>query len=295
MNGQQCELNNKIVVITGATSGIGLAAATKFARQGAFVIGVGRSEVRNHQAEQSILASNPSGRVAYLLSDFAHQNQVRALGQEIAAVLDRFSLGRVDVLINNAGLYLDRKQITPENVEMTFAVNHLAGFLLTYTLLPLLHQSEMGRVINVTSYSHRTTPINLKRVANPWPYFGLLAYKRSKLCNVLFTQELNRRCEQLSAFAMDPGLVNTDIASKNRPGISSWVWKFRRHSGTHVDVPVKTLLYLAGKAHINTARGCYYKECKPAQPSRKSASKKLASELWELSCRLTGLQWDDCG
>ncbi len=295
MIGQYPELNNKIVVITGATSGIGLAAATQFAQEGAFVIGVGRSLERNQQALQSILRQNPVGEVTYLLADLAHQQQVRTLGHEIRTLLDRFNLNCVDVLINNAGLYLDKKQMTPENLEMTFAVNHLAGFLLTHLLLPLLHQSTKGRVITVTSYSHRTTPINLKRIANPWPYFGLLAYKRSKLCNVLFAQELNRRCDHITAFAVDPGLVNTDIASKNEPGLSSWVWKFRRHNGTHTDVPVKTLLFLAGAASIDTTQGCYFKDCKPLQPSKQALNLNLARALWKLSSRLTGINWEGCG
>jgi hypothetical protein len=88
---------------------------------------------------------------------------------------------------------------------------------------------------------------------------------------------------------VDPGFVNTDIALKNKPGISSWLWKFRRHSGTHADVAVRTLLFLAGETSIDTRHGCYFKDCKPLQPSKRALNKKLAKELWKLSSRLTGI------
>lgn len=281
----------KAVVVTGATSGIGLTAVAQFARQGAFVIGIGRSEIKNKQAIEQILRSNPEGEVVYLRADLAGQRQVLDLCDLIPSVLDQHGYANLDVLINNAGVYLESKQITEDQVEKTFAVNHLAPFLLTYKLLPFLTRSTMGRVITVSSYSHRMTPINLKRIANPRPYIGLLAYKRSKLCNVLFSYELNRRCQDVLALAVDPGLVNTEIADKGENGISAWVWRRRRHKGTNADVPVKTLLYLAQQGQINTSSGYYFRDYKALTPSRNARREDLAKDLWELSCELTGIQW----
>jgi NAD(P)-dependent dehydrogenase (short-subunit alcohol dehydrogenase family) len=142
----------------------------------------------------------------------------------------------------------------------------------------------------VSSYSHFTTPLNLKRIANPFPYFGLLAYKRSKLCNVLFTYEFNRRHPELSAFAVDPGLVNTGIASKGGHGISHLVWKNRRYKGDPPELPAQTLLYLVAEPNIDTSQGYYFKNCTYKEPSKKSRREDLAAELWDLSLELTGIK-----
>lgn len=284
------DLSEKSVVITGATSGIGLAAATRFVQQGAFVIGIGRSETRIHQAEKSILDSNPNGKVAYLLADLSDQTEVRALGERIPSVLDQHQYGRLDVLINNAGVYLEKKRMTVDGIEMTFAVNHLAPFLLTHELLEPLKQSERGRILTITSYSHRITPLSLQRIANPYPYIGVLAYKQSKLCNILFTYELNRRFRSVKAFAVDPGLVKTPLVSKSELGLFAWFGRRRVAKGTSTDVPVSTLLFLTGKDQINTLNGYYFKDCQPHKPSRKARRTDLAEDLWDLSCQLTGVQ-----
>jgi len=283
------DLSGRNIIITGATSGIGLAAAKLLVDSGAFVIGVGRSAERNKKAQDSILSLYPDGKVKYLLADLASQAQVRSLAKEIEKLLKNKC---VDVLVNNAGGYLEKKQITEDGIEKTFAVNHLAPFLLTYALIPLLSNAEKGRVLTVSSYSHYTTPLCLNWIADPWLYIGLLAYKRSKLCNVLFVYELNRHYSDITAFAVDPGLVNTDIASKGSNGISHWVWRSRRKQGTSADVPARTILYLSGEEHIDTSHGYYFKDCKPKMPSRNARRPDLAKKLWALSCQLTGLTWD---
>lgn len=285
------KLAGKSVVITGATSGIGLAAAARFAQQGAFVIGVGRSENRIQEAQKTVKESSPNSQIEFLLADLGDQQQVRGLGTAACTLLAERGYNHVDILINNAGVYLENKLVNQDQIEMTFAVNHLAAFILTYQLLSHLERSSLGRVITVTSYAHRIAPINLKRITNPFPYIGLLAYKRSKLCNILFTTELNRRRNDIDAFAVDPGLVNTGIGSKSKPGISNWVWKRRRHKGTSTDVPVETLLFLADKSKSDLKKGFYYRDCQPQTPSQNARREDLARELWELSCHLTGIDW----
>ncbi|MEA3328011.1 MAG: SDR family NAD(P)-dependent oxidoreductase [Chloroflexota bacterium] len=283
-------LTGKTVVITGATSGIGLAAAYLFVKSGAFVIGIGRSQYRNEQARTAIKNTYPDGTINFLLADLSIQKEVRKLVMEIPNLLKRYGYSHLDVLINNAGVYLEKKQKSIDGIEMTFAVNHLAGFLLTHGLSSLLTRSDTGRIISVSSYSHYTTPLNLNRITNPWPYIGILAYKRSKLCNVLFTYEFNRRFDKVIAFALDPGLVNTAIASKGRRGVSHLIWRKRREKGTSPDVPAQTLLYLAGEPDIDTSKGFYFKDCAPKSSSRKSKNADLANQLWEKSSQLTGLQ-----
>lgn len=283
-------LQGKTVVVTGATSGIGLAVAVKMAMAGAFVIGVGRSSVRNDRARASILQAVPDAKVIYLLADLSSQTQVRRLTGEIMQTLTKEGYNQLDVLVNNAGVYMIRKAMTEDGIETTFAVNHLAGFLLTYELRDWLARAQ-GRVLTTSSYSHRTTPLCLGRVVNPWPHVGLMAYKRSKLSNVLFTYELNRRDFGITAFAVDPGLVNTEIASKGGKGLEELVWRRRRLQGTTAEVPARTYLYLAGEPEIDVSKGYYFKDSAPLKPSRQSEKEGLARRLWNLSCRLTGVKW----
>jgi len=286
------DLKGKNIVVTGATSGIGLAAVRLFVSAGAFVVGVGRSEERNQRAKEGILSDFPQGQVEYLLANLESQAQVRSLSNNIAKLISKRGDNHLDVLVNNAGAYFAKKQLTEDGVERTFAINHLAPFLLTYELLQLLLNAEQGRVLAVSSYSHRTTPLCLSRIANPWPHISLMAYKRSKLCNVLFTYAINRRYDQLRAFAVDPGLVNTSIASKGGNGISHWVWRFRRNQGTPADVPAQTILYLSAEKEIDTSQGYYFKDSRPLTSSPKSRRADLAEKLWALSCRLTGVSWE---
>ena len=284
-------LSGKTIVVTGATSGIGLAAVQKLVEAGAFVIGVGRSIERNESARKSVLALHPKGKVRYLLADLASIPQIQSLCREIVQSIRDESKNHIDVLINNAGVYLEKQQKTEEGIEKTFAVNHLAPFLLTYNLLPMLQNAKRGRVLVVSSYSHYTTPLCLQRIANPYPYLGLLAYKRSKLCNVLFIYELNRRFAPLQGFAVDPGLVNTSIASKGSQGISHWIWRNKRKKGTSPAVPVKTIQYLCSTKVIDGEKGVYFKNSVPKRPSRNAQRVDLAKDLWDISCQLTGIDW----
>jgi retinol dehydrogenase 12 len=287
------QLAGKSVVITGATSGIGLASAIRFIQEGAFVIGVGRSAVHIDRAQKMITETNPKSQFVYLLADFGDQDQVHALGTKIKAQLDQHGHQHLDVLINNAGVYLEKKHTSADGIEMTFAVNHLATFLLSHELLVLLKLSERGRVLTVTSYSHRTTPLNLQRIIKPYPYIGFLAYKRSKLCNVLFTYEFNRRLQDVEAFAVDPGLVNTKIVSKAENGLFAWFGRRRVLKGTSTDIPVKTLLFLSNEDKIDTSLGYYFKGCQPIKPSTNARRKDLARDLWDLSSQLTGINWEE--
>ena len=228
--------------------------------------------------------------MTYLLADLACQRQARRLAGEIESALSKNGFSKLDVLVNNAGVYMAHKVMTEEGIETTFAVNHLAGFLLTHELLPLLQRGQ-GRVLTTSSYSHRTTPLCLNRVVSPWPHIGLMAYKRSKLSNVLFTYELNRRKLGVLAFAVDPGLVNTGIASKGGKGIEDLIWRRKRLKGTPTEVPARTYLYLVGAPEVDTSRGYYFRDSAFLPPSLKSENETLARKLWDLSCKLTGVEW----
>lgn len=280
------------VVITGATSGIGLATAIKFVQEGAFVVGLGRSGNKIKAAYERIKPEQKSGQIHFIRGDLANQDQIKSLSKCIQSLLSDQGFSSLDLLINNAGIYHEKKQMTKDGIEQTFAVNHLASFLLTYELKPLLSKAESGSVVTVSSYAHFNTPLLLNRLTNPRPYIGLLAYKRSKLCNVLFTYEFNRKVDGITAIAVDPGLVNTAIASKGSQGISHWVWRNRRKQGISPMESAEELYYLCIKDELVTENGYYYQAGKHKTPSRKAQNEDIAKGLWGLSCQLTGITWN---
>jgi NAD(P)-dependent dehydrogenase (short-subunit alcohol dehydrogenase family) len=285
------DLSGKTVLITGATSGIGLQAAATLAKLGAFVIGVGRNSQRCLQAEASIQADFPKAQVHYLLADLSQMSQVRALAASVRSELNSKSIPALDVLINNAGVYSGRYIRTADGFELTMAVNHFAPFLLTHELLPLLTAATSGRIITVSSHAHTGAFLDLKRLNHPLIYFSLWAYKVSKLANVLFSLELDRRLRLAGtparAFALDPGLVNTDMGEKAGDALSALVWKYRKRGGASPEVPVKTVVYLAGQACLPEA--IYWRDCFPKTPSRQAQRADLARQLWELSSRLCAI------
>lgn len=284
-------LAGKTAVITGATSGIGLAAASLFTLHGARVIGIGRDAQRCQKAEASIKAVFPEAQITYLLADLTSQKQIRQLAVGIQNELEKYELPCLDILVNNAGTYSQHKVLTEDGIEKTFATNHLAAFLLTHQLLTLLRKSNTGRVITVSSDSHYNMTFNPETVHNPDFYVGLLAYARSKLANILFTAELNR-CHtgnSLRAFAVDPGLVKTDIALKNQPVLSRLIWKVRSSAGVQPEKPACTILYLASEPSIQNSPEIYWCDRQPKRCSREAARSDLALKLWDTSKRLCGI------
>ncbi len=291
------DLRGKTVVITGATSGIGRQAALEFAGRGAFVIGAGRSPERCRKTEQALREAYPAARVRCLVADLAVQSQVRALAGEIRQEIEQAGRQALDILVNNAGLYNSRYTLTPDGIEATFAVNHLAPFLLTHELLPLIRRSPAGRVLTISSNSHYHTWLDLRRVERPRFYFGLWAYKVSKLANVLFSAELDRRLSGSGgqggraaprAFAVDPGLVRTEIGLKGTDFLSRLVWRMRAKSGVDARVPVQTILLLAGEA-VQDSPDVYWYDSRPKAPNPRALDKDLARRLWEKSSGLTGI------
>jgi retinol dehydrogenase 12 len=284
------EANNKAIVVTGATSGIGYQAALDLARAGSMVIGVGRDEQRCREAERLILEQVPAAKVIYLTADLGAQAQVRRMAGEIKETLPTLGFSKLDVLVNNAGLVSDRKVITEDGVELTFAVNHLAPFLLTHLLLPVL-DAPGSRVLTVSSNSHYHTRFNPLTASNPPFFFILWAYKVSKLSNVLFSVEFNRRNQKgfPRAYAIDPGLVNTGIGKKGTSRLVSAVWGSRQSKGESAEVPARTILHLALEIKAGNDSPVYWRDRQPKQPSRAALDEKLACGLWEESCRLCGI------
>lgn len=285
-------LCGKTVVITGATSGIGLTAAKAFAAEGATVIGMGRSQERADKTESLIKTQTPDAKVQTVLADLSSQHQIRSAAGVIKSLLNQTDHGRLDILINNAGTYASRFIPAEEGYETIFAVNHLAPFLLTHELLPNLAKSSFGKVLTVSSSSHYRTWLNIRRAVQPVIFNGLWAYKVSKLANVLFTQEFNQRYANLPvrAFAVDPGLVNTNIGFKNTDWISKMVWTLRKHQGTSPELPVRTLMHLSNDDSLYNTKDIYWQNSQPKTPSRQSQRSDLAKQLWDASLIWCGIE-----
>jgi NAD(P)-dependent dehydrogenase (short-subunit alcohol dehydrogenase family) len=197
--------------------------------------------------------------------------------------------GPLDVLVNCAGVFMTRRRVTPEGIETQFAVNHLAPFLLTTRLLPSLEASGEGRIIVISSDSHRPGRIHWADPGLGRFYFGLGAYEQSKLANVLFVKELARRLgmgSPVTAFALDPGLVDTAMGNKAGPSPSSLVWSLRRRAGTPAAVPAASIARLSADPGFRGRSGLYWKEGREVEPSPRAKNSVDARRLWDLSVRL---------
>lgn len=280
-------LSGKICVVTGATSGIGLATARALARLGAQIVGVGRDPARTEAArlstaEEAAAAGAPEPR--FEQADLSSLREVSALAARLAAALDR-----IDILVQCAAAFTARRVPTREGLETQFAVNHLAAFLLTTSLLPRLQAAPEARVITVSSASHRAGRIHWRDPLLKRCYFGLRAYEQSKLANVLFTYELARRLgpgSTVSTYAADPGLVNTELGLKQGLSPSSLFWRLRRKGGTGPDAPAAALAFLASSEAAAGRSGLYWKDGRPLPSSRRSRDEAAAKRLWSLSERI---------
>ena len=278
-------MNGKICMVTGATSGIGLATAIELARKGATVIIVSRNPQRCQAAVLHIRQQTGSSTVETIPADLSSQFQIRQLAQ---AFQSRYS--QLDVLVNNAGAFFLRRQESADGVEMTFALNHLNYFLLTYLLLDRLKASAPARIVNVASDSHRGARINFNDLQGKRGYNGFQAYGQSKLANVLFTYELARRLEgaQVTANALHPGFVATNIG-KNNGLLARLVMPIAQFNAIRPEEGARTGVYLASSPDVEGVSGTYFTREKPVQSDPASYDLQAARQLWEISAEMTGL------
>ena len=271
-------------MITGGSDGIGYVAARELARMGATVVIAGRNNTKTAAAVARIIGETGNRDVRYLLADLSSQGDVRRLADQV-----KQQIPSLDVLVNNAGAIFLSNRRSVDGIEMTFALNHLGYFLLTTLLLDLLKASTPARIINVSSSSHFSAGnFRLEDLPKPGSNSGYRAYGRSKLCNILFTYELARRLEGsgVTVNALHPGLVRTNIARNN--GLLGRVVNF--FIGTRGVDAVKgaeTLNYLATSPEVAGTTGKFFVDCRAVPSSALSYDGGLASDLWELSERLT--------
>jgi NAD(P)-dependent dehydrogenase (short-subunit alcohol dehydrogenase family) len=282
----------KVCLVTGATSGLGLATARALADRGARVVVAGRTAAKCREAVADIERRTGNSGLAWLAADLSVQDRVTAMAEEF-----RRRFERLDVLVNNAGAVFQRRQVSRDGVEMTLAVNHLAPFLLTNELLDTLRASIPARVITVSSVAHERGRLDFDDLQLRRGYRPFRAYAGSKLANVLFTYELARRMDGtgVTANAVSPGLVRTGLGDKG-----GWLvrlaWRLSLHRYRRISVTpdegASTIVYLAGSPDVERVTGRYFDRCVAATSSPASLDRAAWGRLWELSEELTSTRHD---
>lgn len=275
------ELHGRVCLVTGASAGIGRATAEALAGGGATVILVARSPERGEAARQAIMRRTGNRSVELLVADLAAQRQIRRLADEV-----RRRYERLDVLVNNAAVYTRTRTLTVDGLEMQFAVNHLAAFLLTNLLLAPLRAGAPARVVTVSSEAHRKARIDWTNLQGERGYSGLRAYANSKLANLLFTFELARRLEGsgVTANAVHPGVVGTELL------FGGWApLRLLRPFLRTPEQGARTVVHVATAAALAATTGRYFIDGREAEPAPQARDPEDAQRLWEISERLTGL------
>lgn len=284
--GHVTDMTGKTVVITGATSGIGRETAVALAGAGGRVVITARDRGRGEAAVDGIQQRSGSSTVELVVFDLGALASVRAGAGEVLA-----RCPRIDVLVNNAGIVLSDRRLTPDGLEATFAVNHLGPFLLTELLLDRIKASAPARIVNVASTAHKSARrgLDFDDLQSEHAYRALKVYSKSKLANMLFTTELARRLAGtgVTANCLHPGTVATGYG---RDGDTTGVFAF----GLKVIKPfilspergARTSVFLASAPEVAGVTGAYFVRCKQATPSRAARSAEAAAQLWEATEKL---------
>jgi NAD(P)-dependent dehydrogenase (short-subunit alcohol dehydrogenase family) len=279
-------MESKVVLITGGTSGIGRAAATALAAMGAEVVVTGRSRERGELAVEEIRDTSGNARVSLMLADLAVQAEVRGLAEEFRERYDR-----LDVLVNNAGIIQSKRTETPDGIELTLAVNHLAPFLLTNLLLDLLKKSAPSRIITVSSEARRGAKIDFEDLQSERRYRPFKVYGMTKLANILFTYELAERLEGTGVVAnsLHPGGVNTNFGNNNR-SFGTLIFRAFKPFMRTPERGADTVVYLAVSPEAGKMTGRYLTDGKVVFSIEDPHDEVVQKRLWEVSEALTNLE-----
>jgi retinol dehydrogenase 14 len=275
----------RTVLVTGATGGIGRATALGLAAMGAHLAITGRDRGSTQGAAGELRAAG-GGQVEVFVADLSSQSQVRRLAEE---VLQRLS--RIDVLVNNVGGHWNTRHVTADGLERTFALNHLAPFLLTNLLLDRLQQSAPARVVTVSSNAHAQGRIDFDDLQGERSYSGARAYSQSKLANVLFTYELARRlpATSVTANALHPGVTRTSFGAEDPGGVQRLLVPLMRPFMKAPAQGAATSIHLASAPDLEQVTGRYFANSKPKRSSKRSYDEAAAARLWRVSADLVGL------
>jgi NAD(P)-dependent dehydrogenase (short-subunit alcohol dehydrogenase family) len=275
-------MQGKVVVITGATSGIGEVAAQNLARMGARIVMIARNPQRADATLARLRQIAPGVDHRVHLADLSKLAVMRRVAGEIAA-----KEPKIDVLINNAGAMFTQRQVSADGFEMTFATNHLSYFVLTDGMLKPLQAAGRARIINTASEAHRGAQIDFDDLQFSKDYSGFTAYRRSKLCNILFTKELAGRLEGtgITANSLHPGFVSTRFADNNR-GLLAYLFRFAKLFAISPEKGAETIVFLASSNEVANTSGLYFQKCQPANPSKEAQDEKAAERLCQATAKL---------
>ena len=272
-------MSGKVVVITGATSGIGQVAAEKLAAMGARIVMIARDRSRAGAAMARLRQIAPNVAHSVHDADLSLLGETKRVGAEIAAAEPR-----IDVLINNAGAMFTRRQTTPDGLERTFATNHMSYFVLTEALRERLIASAPSRIVNTSSDAHRGVKLDFDDLQATKTFSGFRVYGRSKLCNILFTRELARRLAGtgVTANSLHPGFVATRFGDQSG-GVLAFFFRVAKTFAISPEKGAETIVYLASSDDVVGVTGEYFHKCRPANPTREAQDDESARRLWRES------------
>ena len=277
-------MTGKVVLVTGATNGIGQVTAHSLAGMGATVVVSGRVPQKTSATVQAICSQTGNEQVEGLVADLSSQSQIKRLAEDFRARYDH-----LDVLVNNAGAILMKREESVDGIEMTFALNHLNYFLLTHLLLDRLKAASAARIVNVSSEAHRGARLNFDDLENKQGYTGWKAYGQSKLANIYFTYELSAALENsgVTANVLHPGFVATNFGRSNG-GFFSPLFKVFQLGAITPEEGAQTSIYLASSPDVEGVTGKYFVKSKAVKSSAVSYDMSAARKLWDVSLEMTG-------
>ncbi|MBT6401428.1 SDR family oxidoreductase [candidate division WWE3 bacterium] len=278
----------KTILITGATAGIGKATSFKLAELGHHLILLSRNKNKLKDTREEIQAKIPNAQVEIIECDLSSQKSIRKSAEIIK---QHFPV--IDVLINNAGINTDQHELTEDGIEKTFAVNHLAYFLLTGLLLDNIKISKQARIINVSSNGHRGVDLDLEKIKNNEYKGRYPTYRRSKLANVMFTIDLAEKLKDsdVRVNCLHPGLINTNIGMEDQSFVRRLVNNYKKRFAGSPKKGAGTIVYLATSAQVRNITGKYFVNRKIQRYSKKADNVTVRNSLWKLSEQLTGFSY----
>ena len=277
-------MNGKVVVITGATSGIGWVAAEKLAGMGARLVLIARDRARGEATLVKLREAGPGAAHSVHYADLSTIAEMKRVAGEIAAAEPR-----VDVLINNAGALFSSRQVTADGIEMTFATNHMSYFVDTLGLAERLRSTPGARVVNTSSHAHKGRRLDFDDLQSTKDYRGFPVYGKSKLCNILFTRELAKRWADtgVTVNALHPGFVSTRFGDQSGGFFQRGI-QVAKLFAISPEKGAETIIYLATWDEVAKVSGKYFYKCRAVNPTREAQDEAAARRLWEESERLTG-------
>ena len=279
-------MNGKTVVVTGGTSGIGEVAAEALAQMGARIVLVARDSSRADATLARLRQRGPRLAHSVHYADLTRLAEMKRVATQIAS-----QEPRINVLINNAGALFAARQVTEDGLEYTFALNHMAYFVVTEGLRKRLVASAPARIVNTASDAHHGAILDFDDLQSEKNFSATKAYSRSKLCNVLFTRELARRLQGtgVTANCLHPGFVATRFGDQSGGLISRFVW-LAKFFAISPEKGAKTMVHLASSSDVAEITGKYFNECRETTPSRPALDDRAALLLWDRSAALAGMK-----